>query len=394
MATDDFWDRHLGVWHGAFVVLVALVAVGSVATGSTAAWYGAAAEAAMIVWYLVLGRRALDANRLSLSLASVVPLIALYGVAVWTQSFAGFLLFALMPCLSRTLSRWLWLAMLAIAVSMSILGAAILVSNGLTGSSLLTVFATVMVPAAISLLLTLWISRIIRQSAERGALIAELERTRAQLAAERHEAGTRAERERLAAEIHDTLAQGFTSILMIGQAVRAGLDKPAPDRAALARQVDIVNATARQNLAEARALITAMAPADLADGTLADALGRLADRVRRDTGLAVELAVTGTPRAPAADRDVVLLRAAQEALHNVHKHADAGSVHIGLSYCDSEVVLSVRDDGHGFDPGAPQHGHGLAGIRHRAAAVGGRVDLDTAPGTGTVLHIALPLEAR
>lgn len=392
MAADDFWDRHLAFWHGGFVVLVGLVAVTSAASGPPARWYGVAAEIAMIAWYLVVGRRALDDDSLPLSLASVVPLVALFGVAVWTQSLAGFLLFALMPCLSRTLARWLWLTMLGIAVSMSTLGAAIVVTNGLTGSSMLIVFGTVVVPAVISALLTLWIHRIIRQSAERGALIAELERTRAELAAERHEAGIRAERERLAAEIHDTLAQGFTSILMIGQAVRAGLDKQ-PDSAALARQVDIIIATARQNLAEARSLVAAMAPADLADGTLADALRRLADRVRRDTGLDVGLVVTGTPHAPVADRDVVLLRAAQEALHNVHKHAGAGTVHMELSYCDSEVALSVRDDGRGFDPGAAPPGYGLAGIRHRAEAVGGRADLDSRPGAGTLLRIALPLEA-
>jgi signal transduction histidine kinase len=391
MAADDFWDRHLAFWHGGFVVLVGLVAVASAASGPPVRWYGVAAEAAMIVWYLVVGRRALDSHRLSLSLVSVVPLIALFGVAVWTQSFAGFLLFALMPCLSRTMAPSIWLTMVAIAVPMSILAAAILVSSGLTGSSLLIVFGTVVVPAVMSVLLTLWIHRIIRQSAQRAELIAELERTRTELAAERHEAGIRAERERLAAEIHDTLAQGFTSILMIGQAVRAGLDKQ-PDTGVLGGQVDIITATARQNLAEARSLITAMAPADLADGTLADALRRLADRVRRDTGLAVGLVVTGTPHAPVADRDVVLLRAAQEALHNVHKHADAGTVHMELSYSDSEVALSVRDDGCGFDPDAARHGYGLAGIRHRAEAVGGRADLDTRPGAGTELRIALPVE--
>src|SRR5581483_7402476 len=178
----------------------------------------------------------------------------------------------------------------------------------------------VLVPLGFAIMIGGFITGIIRQSRGRAELIDELQRTRDELAGERHEAGVRAERERLAAEIHDTLAQGLTSILMLAQAARVALDR---DRASVEAQLDLVEHAARENLAEARALVASLTPPDLAERSLVEALVRLGARHTRDTGVPVEVRASGRPASSAPGTDVVLLRAAQEALTNVRRHAEA-----------------------------------------------------------------------
>jgi signal transduction histidine kinase len=236
-----------------------------------------------------------------------------------------------------------------------------------------------------SLMFGIWISGIIAQSAQRAGLIDELERTRAALAAERHDAGVLAERTRLAAEIHDTLAQGFTSILMLARAAGATV---ARDPDAAREQLGLIERTATENLAEARSLVAALAPAALDGTSLPEALRRLAARHEQETGVPVEATVDGDPVA-CPDRDVVVLRAAQEALANVRKHAGASAVRVGLAYGNG-VVLTVSDDGRGFDPSAAGGGFGLPGMRRRAKDSGGNVTVDSAPGAGTTIRVVLP----
>ena len=148
-----------------------------------------------------------------------------------------------------------------------------------------------------------------------------------------------AERERLAAEIHDTLAQGFTSILMLLQAAepRIGND-PGEAR----RQVGLAVRTARENLAEARALVAAVPPAALGDSSLDEAVRRLTDRLGEELDVDTECVVSGSPRRLEARSEVVLLRAAQEGLANVRKHAKATHVGIELDYGDTVVRLEIQ----------------------------------------------------
>src|SRR5262249_44379654 len=201
----------------------------------------------------------------------------------------------------------------------------------------------------------LWITGCGGESEQRAVLIGELRQTRDELATVSHEAGVLAERERLAAEIHDTLAQGFTSVLMLLQAAEAGLDL---DPEQVRRHLRLAQRTARDNLAEARALVAALAPPEL-DGGLPAALRRLADRFGQELAIESSVAVRGAVRWLPASCEVVLLRAAQEALANVRKHAGATAVAVTLSYRDSSAELTVRDDGRGFAPGAvPAAGYG------------------------------------
>lgn len=194
----------------------------------------------------------------------------------------------------------------------------------------------------------------------------------------------------MAAEIHDTLAQGFTSIVALAQAAQAGGTRAAAD--VVQERLAHIEATARENLAEARGLVAAFAPVPLADSTLAEALHRLAERFTAETGVDVRVETDDDHARGALGRDgeVVLLRAAQEALANVRRHADARHVVLSLGGRDGTGALEVRDDGSGFDP-ARVPGFGLSGMRHRVEEVGGELDVDTAPGVGTRVLVRVPL---
>jgi signal transduction histidine kinase len=173
---------------------------------------------------------------------------------------------------------------------------------------------------------------------------------------------------------------------MLLQAADSQLDL---DPARARRQLVLATGTARENLAEARALVAALPPAGLESSSLDEALRRLVDRLGEELGLGVEYATSGRPRHLAAGAEVVLLRAAQEATANIRKHAEASRVSLRLSYGDDTATLEVRDDGRGFDP-RDARGFGLKGMRDRVTQVGGRLTVDSAPGTGTVLTVEVP----
>ncbi|KOG32239.1 sensor histidine kinase [Streptomyces resistomycificus] len=229
-----------------------------------------------------------------------------------------------------------------------------------------------------------WVIRIIEQSQERAELIAELDASRHEVSRLSAAHGALAERERMAREIHDTFAQGFTSLLMLIQAVEAELDHDVPEAR---RHLALMDETARLNLAEARALVAGGAPADLDGASLPDALRRLAARHE------AALEVTGPVRPLPAGAEVVALRACQEALANTRKHA-GGSAAVGITvrYGDDTLTVSVRDDGRGFDPAAAgAGGYGLAGMRARVTEVGGTARVRSAPGDGTTVTVHLPV---
>jgi signal transduction histidine kinase len=237
-----------------------------------------------------------------------------------------------------------------------------------------------LISAVAGIWLGFWTIRVIQQSVERGELIAELSASRAEVSRLSHEAGVLAERARLAGEIHDTLAQGFTSIITLLQAADPALQD---ERLALAVR------TAKENLAESRALVAALTPAALAEGSLPDSVRRQAARFTEETGTAATVRVTGSERALPTAVEVVLLRAAQEALTNVRRHASAQEAAVLLAYAPSSVRLVVRDDGRGFDPSAAG-GFGLNGMRARASQVDGALTVHSGPDTGTTIELEVP----
>lgn len=257
----------------------------------------------------------------------------------------------------------------------------------LRGDSLALVLAPVL-GAAISVLFGLGYRLLFDAVARQQGLIDELRRTRAELAASEHAAGQAAERQRLAREIHDTVAQSLSSIQMLLHAADAdGLPAQARTRVGVARE------TAAAALAETRRILAELMPADLADSTLTAALHRVCGRAVRP----VQLVVDGEPRPVPPEVEAALVRIAQGAVANVDRHAGpAARAVMSLSWSGDRVRLDVVDDGVGFDAtasaGAERRRFGLATIRARVAELGGEFELESEPGH-TALSTSFPLAA-
>ncbi|MFC9871127.1 sensor histidine kinase [Nocardia salmonicida] len=251
----------------------------------------------------------------------------------------------------------------------------------------------VLAPPAVAAVTTALFVGMRRQAERQAALIDDLVRTRQELAATERREGTLAERQRLAMEIHDTLAQGLSSQRMLLQA--ADLVWNSDPQLAHAH-LRSAAAIAERDLTEARRFVHDLAPADLAaGGSLPAALAALAERATTAT-LAVRCHIEGTPGPLPQRVEATLLRIAQGALANVGEHAAATTATITLTSLDDQIVLDVADDGRGFDPDAQadpaQHrGHGLPAIRARVRQLGGTCTIESAPGDGTVLSAAIPL---
>jgi signal transduction histidine kinase len=251
----------------------------------------------------------------------------------------------------------------------------------------------VLAPVA-AVLATLALYRVQQRDAtERRQLVAELRRTRAELAVRQREAGASAERARIAREIHDTLAQELAgSRILLQAAERDWLRSPEKART----RVRAVTESLGESLLETRRIIDDLTPVALDRNDLEDALRELCLRAERSgTARSVRFTSTGRALAGAGEQAAILLRVTQGALANVRDHARAANVMVTLGRRDGLVILEVRDDGVGFvlgrSPSRPGRGFGLAGIRERLRAYGGTVTVDSAPGRGTVLTAALPV---
>jgi signal transduction histidine kinase len=242
-----------------------------------------------------------------------------------------------------------------------------------------------------AIILGVWITAIIGQSTRRRQLIEQLEATQAELAAAERRAGILEERQRLARDIHDTLAQGFTSIVMHLEAA----DQALPDDLdTLQKHLDRARGTARTSLEEARRVVNALRPHSLDQRSLPDAIERTSVRWQEETGIPLTTTTTGDPIPLHPDIEVTLLRATQEALANIRKHAQATAVQITLSYIDDVVVLDVQDNGVAFAGAAASPlsgGYGLQAMRERAEQCGGSVTVESEPGEGTTVTVSIPI---
>ncbi|WP_269856930.1 sensor histidine kinase [Streptomyces sp. RPT161] len=251
--------------------------------------------------------------------------------------------------------------------------------------------------AAVAVATVLGYQALYRESERRRRLIGELMTARSDLADAQHTAGVLAERERLAREIHDTLAQGLSSIqLLLRTAERVLPDQP---ETALGH-VRHARRTATDNLAEARRFVRALTPPDLETGSLPGALERLCATTGESSGLAVTFHLSGEAEALPTPLEVALLRIAQSALANTVQHAAATRAEVTLSYMGSEIALDVIDDGRGFTPGpqpppgadpAAEGSFGLAAMRSRVRALHGTLAVESAPGQGTAVAVTLPV---
>lgn len=244
---------------------------------------------------------------------------------------------------------------------------------------------------AISLSFAARMLDVTRQSEERRRLIDTLHEREAEVAALSAAQGAETERARLAREMHDTLAQGFTSIVMLGHAARGEMDT---DPAAARRHIELITATARENLAESRRIIAALGPARLDGASLAQALERVTTAFAAETGADTRLRLDGEAAPAPPSVEVVVLRVAQESLANIRKHARARRVDVVLAHAPGTVTVEIRDDGAGFDPEAPSAGYGLAGMRARVEEARGDLRVTSAPGAGTTVRATLPTTGR
>jgi signal transduction histidine kinase len=243
------------------------------------------------------------------------------------------------------------------------------------------------------------------RSRERNATIAELERTNAalqqaldenaalhaQLLVQAREAGVADERRRLAAEIHDTLAQGLTGIIAQLQVVANTAD-PGQAREHVDRAVNL----ARHSLGEARRSVHNLAPVALEHDGLPEALKKTVAEWGERTGTRADFTVTGTAEQLHEEVAATLLRIVQEALSNAARHARASRVGVTLSFLGDEVILDIRDDGTGFNPlTVPERtragGFGLDGMRARAERIAGSLTVESEKGHGTALSARVPL---
>ncbi|MFF5983421.1 sensor histidine kinase [Streptomyces olindensis] len=388
-ASAYHWERSFRLWDTYFA-LIWVATVASVLTTGQPGWPLRAVAAALLVplvpLYVVTGRRLIRGDPpdqrqaigyLAAALALVLPSAVLVGET-------RLLAFALIPQCFMTLRLRSALVAVAVVNLVPVAGWALLWRPGARDVAFNALFS--LVSFVFSIAVGIWVIRIIEQSQDRAELIAELDASRHEVGRLSEAHGALAERERLAREIHDTLAQGFTSLVMLIQAVEAELEHDLP---AARRHLRLMDETARQNLAEARALVAGGAPADLDGASLPDALRRLA--TRHDAALEVSGPVRALPAGP----EVVALRACQEALTNARRHAGSPvTVGVSVTYADELLTVSVRDDGCGFDPAAVRSGYGLAGLRARAVEVGGTAEVRSAPGDGTAVTVRLPVPRR
>lgn len=379
------WQRYLWLWEVHFAV-VAVVTVAAIQTEDAGAGERTAATAlvaALAGWYVVLGRgliRRTEPGRWWWRTGYQVGVLALLIPAASLVTASSLVMFALVPQ-----ALMLWPLVPAAGAVVALLAGTQLLAPWLRAGELRPLpggFELVLLVALV-VVLGFYINRIAQQSAERAKLIAELDASRAEVARLSHEAGVAAERARLAGDIHDTIAQGLASVVMLMQSADAAVER---DPRAARRHLSLALDTARENLADARALVAALTPAQLDGASLPEALQRLSTRSR--TGAAV--AVSGDPRPLPTAVEVVLLRVAQESLTNVDKHASAGAVEVRLAYDEGVVTLEVADDGSGFEAGRSGDGYGLGGMRARMAQVAGDLVVDSTPGHGTTVRVTVP----
>lgn len=348
-------------------ICLAVILLGTYAVGTLIAWAPRSRRVAGAVWLGVI----------------TLEWIAL----LWLTPEAAYLVFPLFFLYLHLLGR-LW-GSVAIVVATAIAICALGIHGGWTAGGVVGPI----VGAGVALLIGLGYEALAREAQQREALMQELLATRGQLAATERESGVLTERARLAREIHDTVAQGLSSIqLLLHAAERADPDGAGVEHVVLARE------TAASALADARHFIRELTPPDLDGRGLGGALRRLASTQWAAQGFPVEVRVSDAVDLP-MHVQTALLRIAQGAIANVIQHADADSATITLTVGGDRLQFTIADDGRGFDPaqspGAPtgrSDSFGLRATRERVDQLGGTLTVTSAPGEGTALTIDLTLE--
>jgi signal transduction histidine kinase len=349
--------------------------------------------AIILIYYFVFGRRAQDGTPAAVVFQFV--LIACTVAGAWLAPDFLTLQIIVLPLLWTTAGSTRWALILNVVITMCL---TVTFALGLGGSPDTFIQAGTIeaISLGFSIALGLWITRVHEYGSERARLLEELTAAQSKLEQLSRDAGAIDERERLAREIHDTIAQSLTGLVMLAQrAQRETKDPTAGTQTARDRKLNetlsLIETMARETLGDARALVATSAGIPQGDGGLAGAIGRLGERFIRETGTEVKTTVDEgvLPR----DIEVVLLRSAQEALANVRKHAGADRVEIQVERSAEVVTLTVADNGRGladYDP-TKEQGFGIAGMRDRIRLVDGELGITERDGGGTILIVRIPL---
>ncbi|MGP8198054.1 MAG: PAS domain S-box protein [Limisphaerales bacterium] len=210
------------------------------------------------------------------------------------------------------------------------------------------------------------------------------------LSAQSRRSAVMAERNRMARDVHDTLAQGFTGVIVQLEAAADATSKGFAKEAG--HHLDRAGELARESLREARRSVRALRPQSLEGSDLCEALDSLMKKMTAGTSLEAGFVLVGQSRPLPPEWDENLLRIGQEVLTNVLRHAQASQFDAQLAFSPDEVRLNLRDNGRGFDPESRHEGFGLLGIGERVEGMGGHLIIQSAPGTGTEISIVLPLK--
>ena len=327
----------------------------------------------------------------------LVWLLALTGVWIVAMMFtpvAVYWVFTLFFLFMRSADNWIGIVGVCVVLAIAVLMQA---PHGLT-------LGGVMGPAVSALvvvMITYAFKVIVKVSAERQELIDELVSTQDRLAATEREAGVVQERQRLAHEIHDTVAQSLSSIQMLLHAAERDLRATGLSEEELEvplGRLETARRSASDNLSETRAMIAALTPAPLSETSLPEALERIAASFAHAGEIDIDVEVDGEPQRLPMRVEAGLLRIAQGAVGNVVKHSGATRARVTVTFAPGEVRLDVVDNGDGFDvdalPGKPVGlGHlGLDAMRTRAGELGGELVVESAPGGPTAVSVAVPVD--
>ncbi|MFC6704510.1 sensor histidine kinase [Flexivirga alba] len=378
--------------HGLFVVLLVIGTIRGVQESGHPFWLLSGCLA-LFAWYLLglaLTPGHVGDHRSSVGRVWFVVLFVGWAALLLASADLIWVVFALFFLGLHLLPRWAGIAGVVVGTTLVIF-AQLRLPDTATVPSILGPVLGALVAVGIS-----WIySGLRRENERRRALNAELVATQEDLVAThdaldgaQRESGVLAERARIARDVHDTVAQGFSSILLLSRAGLAG--DPDPER--LVQVLRQIEESAATGLGDVRTVVHALTPTDLERSPLSAALQRLADR--QEGALAVRLVVDGAERPLPTAIEAALLRVAQGALSNVRQHAQAAHAVITLGFGD-EISLDITDDGVGFDTTAevvpsPAGGFGLRAIRERARDAGGHASVESSPGEGTSVHVQVP----
>ncbi|OJX80424.1 MAG: hypothetical protein BGO91_08430 [Leifsonia sp. 71-9] len=376
------------VYSAAATVATVVIILANPYTGLVKSIASAAIVLALLPLFWSVVRRGSVPDDSPRSIVYCLVATAAYLVALSLSDWANVALFVLSP------QFFLLLSFYPAAIAIVLVNAGGVVVRWAIGDippvSIVDVSGMTLLLIAFSIFFGHRVAAVSKQSAERGRLIDRLRQQQNEIAQLSEQQGAAAERERIAREMHDTLAQGFTSIVTLGHAVQGELDA---DPAAARRHVELMTETAQENLQESRRIIAAMTPGRLNGSPLPEVLERVVARFAEESGVSAGFVVDGRARPAPPAVDVVALRLLQESLSNVRKHAAARTVDVELAYLPDAVRLRVTDDGRGFDRDAPRGGYGLDGMAARVREAGGRFTVESTPGLGTGITAELPAPA-